>query len=145
MKVVSNDLRRLGGRVGQPAGNLFTTRHPPDPPLPCLFHVEQILLVPRIMEGKKSRPGVAFLFLQFGKIDTSPQQPRRRSGLKPSQFDPSLQQTGRKRPCTKVAEASAFVLILSDVHQAAQKRPGCDDDRATAKFDIEVSLAANDP
>ena len=47
-----------------------------------VFHVEQFLRVPRVVESEQRRLRIAFLLLHRREVDTAAQQPGRRAGLK---------------------------------------------------------------
>ena len=64
--------------------------------------------------------------------------------LKALQFDTGFQQASRQCLCAEVPQPSALVLVLADVHQAAEKSPGGDHYGPAHEVDIQARPAADD-
>ncbi len=58
------------------------------------------------------------------------------------QFNARGLQTGGQCLGAIVAETTAFIFVLADMHQSSEERPGRDDHCGTEKIDIQVCLAA---
>ena len=144
VKVVPDDLLGLRCRVGHPAGHLFAARGPAEPALAGLFHVEQVLRIPGVVKGKQGGLSIALLFLQSREVNAPSQNPRRGPGLEALKFDAGLQQAARKRFRTEIPQASAFVLVLTHVHQSAEEGSGRDDHGLGHERDIQIGPAADD-
>src|SRR5690625_1864946 len=143
MKIVANNRFRLLRRISDPAGSLLVGRKPSEFSFTELFHVEQFLILPRIVEGKTSRILIPFLLLHPRNVDRPPEQSRRRSGFQSPQLDPRLNKAVRKRFRTVIAHPPAFVPILADMHQRSQEGSGSHNDRFTSKLEVEVRPAAD--
>ncbi len=87
VQVLLNDFSRGAGGLGHPTSYLIRPWGPTGQPLLRVFHVEQVGLLPGVMEGEKGRGGVARLGLALGEIDGGPEDARRRPGLEPLKFD----------------------------------------------------------
>ena len=87
MEVLLNDFSRSAGGLGHPAGDLICAWGPTWQPLLRVFHVEQVGLLPGVMEGEKGRGGVARLGLALGKVDGGSEDTRRRPRLESLEFD----------------------------------------------------------
>jgi hypothetical protein len=49
-----------------------------------------------------------------------------------------------KRSGAEIAKTAAFILVLPNMHQAAQKSAGGDDNSLAEKLDVEIRAAADD-
>src|SRR5690625_2532257 len=143
MKIVANNRFRLLCRVSDPAGSLLVGRKPSELSFAELFHVEQLLILPRIVERKTSRTLIPFLFLHPRNVDCPPEQSGRRSGFQSLQLDSRLNKAVRKRFRTVIAHSAAFVPILADMHQRPKEGSGSHNDRFAPKLEVEVRPAAD--
>src|SRR5471032_841221 len=108
-----------------------------------MFHVEQILGITGVVEGKKGGLGVAFLLLHLPEVYAAAQDPGWGAGLQTAQLNAYLHQAGRQCLRAKITHSSALVLVLTDMHQAPQEGPGRDNHASSKEVYIEVRPAAD--
>ena len=86
VEVLLHDLTRGAGGFRHPARDLVTSRSPAGEPFARLFHVEQIGYLARIMERKKGRGYIPWLFLALTEINGGSEDTRRGTCLESLKF-----------------------------------------------------------
>src|SRR4051794_12151206 len=98
-----------------------------------MFHVEQIFLSIR----KKRKPIIPSLGLGFEEVNGSAQQTRRSSGLQTTKLQSYFLQRTRQTHRSGFPGAASGLLVLTDMHQAAQERSRGNDYCASLILDFQ--------
>ena len=106
--------------------------------------MEQVFGVAGVVEREAGRRGVAALFFHLGEVQCAAKKAWWGAGFEAAKLDAGFEEAGGKGFGAEITKAAAFVLVLADVHEAAQEGAGGDDHGQAVKLDVEVGANAGD-